>query len=209
MKDLERFVDWKRIRTIIDCGANVGKWSKFALKASKGQAQIYAFEPNPSVALGWMQWANRHGVNLGIQALGEKTDEVDFAIHLDHPSSSSVLTRTAECVEIYPFCNRVEHTRVHMTRLDDALPGDLEPEILIKMDCQGYEDRIVEGGLRVFEKAYAVVCEAMLAPLYEDQATFDDLVAMFAELGLKYMGNVTQEYERGRLMFIDAVFRRD
>lgn len=208
MKDLEKFVDLDRVRTVVDCGASVGAWTKFALKATKGKAQIYAFEPNPTVALKWMPWARRHNVHLGVQALGEVTQEREFHIHVDHPSSSSLLVRTTECVETYPFTNRVEKTRVHMTRLDDALPVGLEPEILIKMDCQGYEDRVIEGGVHVFERAYCVVAEAMLRPLYAGQATFEDLKEMLEHLGLAYQGNVTEESERGVPMFIDAVFLR-
>jgi hypothetical protein len=64
--------------------------------------------------------------------------------------------------------------------------------------------------VRTFEKAYAVVSEIMIEPLYEGQATFDDLVACFAKLGLSYRGNVNQERgASGRVAFIDAVFVRE
>jgi FkbM family methyltransferase len=175
-------------------------------------AHIYAFEPLASTAATWEDWAKRHAdrVTLGVQALGEREGVVPFWEHVRHPSSSSILQRTEKSVELYPKTEEVRQVTVPLMRLDDAMPLDPPRGILVKMDCQGYEGHIIEGGVRTFEKAYAVVSEIMIEPLYDGQATFDDLVACFAKLGLSYRGNVNQERgASGKVAFIDAVFVRE
>lgn len=210
MKELKRHVDWRDISTVIDCGASVGEWTKWAYRLFP-RAHIWAFEPLPATALKWIDWARKRAerVTLQVCALGEREGTVAFEEHVCHPSSSSILHRTQKSVEIYPVTAEVRQVEVSMRMLDDCIPADVPREILVKLDCQGYEGHIFEGGTRVFSAARCVVCEAMMTPLYEGQVTFDDIVACMARFGLAYQGNVTQEFERGELQFVDAVFVRE
>jgi hypothetical protein len=80
-------------------------------------------------------------------------------------------------------------------------------EILLKLDVQGSEDRVLRGGTRVLSKCRAVVLEASLDPLYERQADFLGLAQFLRGAGFTYVGNLDQSYGAdGRVMFLDAVF---
>jgi hypothetical protein len=51
--------------------------------------------------------------------------------------------------------------------------------------------------------------EVNIDKLYDQQASFDRLVAQLHELGLRYAGNLEQVYaDNGRVIYVDAVFRR-
>lgn len=101
-------------------------------------------------------------------------------------------------------------TRIPISTLDGAL-GDaldsMQPEILLKLDVQGFEDRVLRGGTRALSKCRAVLLEVCLEPLYEEQADFLVLAQLLYDAGFRYAGNLDQAYgDDGRVVFIDAVF---
>ncbi len=84
----------------------------------------------------------------------------------------------------------------------------MNPEILIKLDVQGYEDRVVSGGSRTLNMAKACIAEiSLLDRLYEDQSDFRDIISRLYELGYDYACNLNQSYANdGHVIYIDAVF---
>jgi len=101
---------------------------------------------------------------------------------------------------------------VKLTTLDKVVKDsslNLQPEILIKLDVQGYEDRVLRGGWQTFEKARACILEVSLDPLYEKQATFKGLLLLLESLGYRYAGNLEQNYASdGHVVFVDVVFSK-
>ena len=97
-----------------------------------------------------------------------------------------------------------------MRTLDNALVhiiDDLSPEILIKLDVQGYEDRVIKGGKKILKKAKALILEVNLDSLYQQQATFNEIIQMLDDLGYSYGGNFDQAYDNdGHVIYFDAVF---
>ena len=55
----------------------------------------------------------------------------------------------------------------------DFLP--LKPNLLVKIDTQGFEDRVIRGGEQTIKKASIVVVEVSFTKLYEHQPLFSDL----------------------------------
>ena len=123
---------------------------------------------------------------------------------------ASLLATTELTGEYYPLTKEQKLVRVKQNTLDSALDdlqADLEPGILIKLDVQGYENRVIAGGEAVFKKASVCVLEVSLDALYEEQAGFTELVRMLDDLGYRYAGNLEQSYaEDGHCVYVDAVF---
>ncbi|MGC8829190.1 MAG: FkbM family methyltransferase [Verrucomicrobiia bacterium] len=98
------------------------------------------------------------------------------------------------------------------TTLDKAVETfniPLEPEILIKLDVQGYEDRVIKGGKKTFEMARACILEINLDELYVGQPSFKDIYLLLYYNGYRYAGNLNQSLaEDGHIIAIDAVFLR-
>lgn len=131
-------------------------------------------------------------------------------IHTEHSPSSSFLKTTKLCEEYYPKTKNQISKEVKITTLDKwqknhQLP--LAPEILIKMDVQGYEDRVIRGGKDIFDKAKACILEVCLDQLYENQANFKDIMLLLYNMDYSYFGNLEQIYDYdGHIIAIDAVF---
>ena len=79
--------------------------------------------------------------------------------------------------------------RVEVRRLDEiAAKLSLEPEILIKIDVQGYEDKVLAGADRVLSRSKAAIIEVSFRELYEGQPLFDSIHATLKQKGFTYMG---------------------
>lgn len=142
--------------------------------------------------------------------LGDFEGEIEMLQHTEHSPSSSILKTTEVCETLYPFTKTQRSIIVKQTTLDKAVETfniPLEPEILIKLDVQGYEDRVIRGGKRTFEMARACILEVCLDELYEGQANFREVVNLLYDLGFRYAGNLQQSYaDDGHVIYIDAVF---
>jgi len=200
------------IKTIIDVGANRGQFARMLLNVFP-EAHIYCFEPLPELFRQLSRWSEeqRNGkVTVYNLALGNKEGFLRMFRHIEHNSSSSFLKTTKLCESLYPFSQKQDSITVKLTTLDNwlkSLPSPPMPKILLKVDVQGYEDKVVQGGRETFSKAEACILEVSLDKLYEDQATFRDISLLLYDLGYHYVGNLDQSYaDDGHVIFIDAVF---
>lgn len=197
------------IKTIIDVGANQGQYAH-SIRKLFPSAQIYCFEPIPEAFRDLEQWASmQHRVKVLPVAIGSIEGMITMFQHLDFSPSSSILKTTGTCETLYPQTKHQAEISVPIMTLDQALePYVLEDGILIKMDVQGYEDRIIQGGMLTFQKAKACQLEINLDSLYEGQSSFDVLIAQLYQLGFHYAGNLNQVYDvqDGHVISIDSMF---
>ncbi len=198
-------------KTIFDIGANVGQSAKEYRRLFPA-AQIYCFEPVPSAYHTLATWAKSQNgkvtpLNL---ALGNRTDVLDFNHHTDHSVSSSLLETTTTLQQLYPQTANKETIKVAVKPLDELLPDlVIQPDLLVKMDVQGYEMNVIEGAQALLQATSACILEITLIPFYKNQPTFIDLVQALDKLDLAYAGNLSQAYTKvGNPMFIDAVFTK-
>jgi FkbM family methyltransferase len=201
------------IRTVFDVGANRGQFARRMI-AYFPEAQIHCFEPLEAPYRDLTAWARANGGALHTHqlALGATAGEVVMMRHVDHDKSSSLLATTDDAVRLYPFTRRQDAVSVRQEALDDFVGSLKHPpadDMFIKMDVQGYEDRVVAGGRATFGRARACLAEICVAPLYQGQATLSGLLDALADLGLQYAGNLSQTMGAdGRLLHFDALFLR-
>lgn len=202
-----------KFQTIIDVGANIGQFAKNILSFFPC-ATLYCFEPlaGPFNALSKWSKTQKGTIVLFNMAVGQDQGEVEFILHENHTPSSSLLNTTKLSEQLYPFTKEQKRIRVEQTTLDEMHKEgrvELLPEILIKVDVQGYEDRVIAGGTKIFNAASACILEVCLDPLYEKQAGFRNLLTTLDDLGYRYAGNLEQSYGGdGHCIFLDAVFLR-
>ena len=202
------------VKTIIDVGANTGQFAR-KIRRVCPEATLYCFEPLETPFRELKEWAKTasgkpvHAIQL---ALGEEEADAEMFVHYEHDTSSSLLATTQRTTELYPFTAGQAKTSIHVDTLDNFFAQEstrLESEILIKLVVQGYEDRVVRGGVETFAKARACIVEIAIEELYVGQPDFASMVSLFAELGYRYAGNYEQYYgDDGRVLFLDAVFAR-
>jgi FkbM family methyltransferase len=201
----------QRIQTVVDVGANTGQFAQKILEFFPN-AHLFCFEPLPepySILNGWVN-TQAGRVEVFNQAVGDSEGRMEMNFHTDHSPSSSLLKSTGVTESYFPFTAKQEPVSIEITTLDAALGrrlAEMPKDILVKIDVQGYEDRVIRGGRMVLSTAKACILEVSLDSLYEQQAEFKDLLSMLGQLGFRYAGNLQQVYEEdGHVIYLDAVF---
>lgn len=201
------------IRTVIDVGANSGQFAQY-ISSILPEARLLCFEPLPGPfedLKGWARKRNGAVVPFNI-ALGDTEGTVDLFEHVDHSPSSSLLHATPVSHSLYPLTRRESTVKVVIERLDEVVrKADVStmPEVLIKLDVQGYEDKVIRGGEETFARAKACISEINFDTLYEDQCSFREVWSILDRLGYVYAGNLDQEYAQdGHVVFADCLFLR-
>jgi FkbM family methyltransferase len=198
------------IRTVIDVGAHTGEFAKMIAGILPG-VTVVSFEPLKEefrqLENNLRDLPNTQAFNL---ALGDQNESLD--IHRSSFSqSSSLRSMTSLHKEAFPESAGETSEKVEVRRLDDALAeSSMNPEILIKIDAQGYEDKVLAGAQRLLEKSKAAIIEVSFRELYEGQPLFDAIYRTMYTAGFCYMGNLYQlvhPTERSVLQ-ADALFVR-
>ena len=199
------------IGTILDIGANEGQFSR-RMRRLFPAAQIYAFEPLPVAVVPLDRWAQRQGGRVQVleMALGETHGPIEMQQHLYFSASSSMLPTTALGETTYPMMAKQRTVAVAQMPLDDAiaqLPPFPSGDLLIKLDVQGYEDRVIRGGVQTFRRATACIVEISLDTLYSGQTTFQQIFELLSGLGYHYRGNFDQiQAKDGHVIYLNALF---
>ena len=198
------------VRTIIDVGANTGQFAQ-KIATVFPEARIYSFEPLPEAFAELRKWAEQQPggkVTAFNVALGEQEGEATMFKH--QVSGDSSLLRATEVFARTFYQPEVETVSVPLTSLDNWVRKQvlsLGPEVLIKLDVQGYENYVISGGQETFRQAKIAIMEAHLDYLFEGQSSFKDLLISLDRLGFRYAGNLAQSYgEDGHVVYVDALY---
>ncbi len=201
------------VRTILDIGANTGQFARLAREVFPGAA-VYSFEPLPdcfeSLKTALPAGSNFHPINC---AVGEAEGTLEFRRAV-HSPSSSFLKMTKLHEESFPESTGGQEERalsVAVRTLDGvARELPLREPMLVKIDVQGYEDRVVAGGAETLRRAFAVIMETSFVRLYEGQPLFEDMYQRMLALGFDYQGSIEQMVSPadGRVVQADSIFVR-
>jgi len=198
------------IRTVVDIGANRGQFAGTALRYFP-KAIVYSFEPLPDAFTGLREAARRDSrirpFNL---ALSDSSGERRIYLHKDRDDASSFLKSTETYEKRYGDSRPQEEVVVKTVTLDEVGKSELkevEEDILVKMDVQGFENKVITGGRNFLPRAALCVLEISLIPLYDGQASSKEIFLAMDELGFDYSGNLDQVRDReGRVVYLDALF---
>lgn len=192
-----RWLETLDIETLVDVGANTGQFARGFLQQRPGSL-VYSFEPLEDCFHEFQrEMAGVPGFTAFNVALGDSEGEVDFYRSKFSPSSS-LLPMGAAHKELFPFTSEITSEKVTLGTLD-AFFGSITIRggLLIKIDVQGAEARVLSGGRRLLDRADAVVAEVGYLALYDGQATIGAISGALAEHGLTFMGFVDQYVRPG------------
>lgn len=199
------------IQTVLDIGANVGHFAT-RINSILPWATIYSFEPLRSsyeqLVFACDEIASFSAFPF---ALGDEDGETTI-YHNAFSPSSSMLRLSEQLRKNFPFAQNVERQTVEVRRLDDVVSGlDLRNNLLIKIDVQGFEDRVIRGGLSTIRQAKILIVETSFERLYDDQPIFDDIYTSLRRMGFSYNGAFEQLSSPldGRALQQDSIFVRD
>ena len=201
----------RKIRTVLDIGANDGSFAEFLAKRFNA-ASTHVFEPVPA-CLPALKARRRRIRDLRIHnvALAD-TRGRQRMFQNNYVPASSLLRVSQVTKDEFPQTGMEEPITVDVARLDDILRADsLEKEIFIKLDVQGMEGGVIAGGRRVFGIADCVLIEMSFVEMYEGQPLFEEVHAQLMGLGFCFAGmkNQVRSPRTGQPLFLHGLYVRD
>jgi FkbM family methyltransferase len=194
------------IDRIIDVGANRGQFSLIARNLYP-QIAIEAFEPQPSEASVYKTILGRaSGINLHELALGDCSGEAD--LHISRRKDSSSLLPIGEMQsKIYPSTEEVGTYRVSVVTLDSfSAAWKSSHKMLLKLDVQGFELRVLRGATTILKQCAYVYAECSEVPLYTGQALFPEVREFLETQGFRHLHSINEQYAKGCLIQADHLF---
>jgi len=188
----KKWIKSLNINTVIDIGANVGEFT-LIFHYLFNRPKIYAFEPLPSGKNKRMNIENEKGnITYFPFALGNENTKKKFNISSWAPSSSFLPMGNSHKTA-YPHSADSKEIEVECKKLDSLLSlNDIEDSLMIKIDVQGFEKYVIEGGNKLFKKASIIIIEMSYIELYEDEPLFDEIYKLITNLGFNYAGSLKQ-----------------
>lgn len=204
----ETKLDWLRsldIRTVLDVGANDGAFAG-DIAAKLPDAHVISFEPLRDVYEELRRRCPPPRFRAYNFALGDADGRTQIRRSRFSPSSS-LLPMLELHTSAFPHTTEEGVDDIEVRRLD-SLDLRIEPNLMVKLDVQGYEDKVIKGGAETIKKAVCVLTEVSFEPLYAGQPLFEDIQAMLRELGFEYKGSWQQlpDPRDGRILQADAIF---
>jgi FkbM family methyltransferase len=209
-----KIIDVYNINIVLDIGANVGQFG-LELLQDNFNGKIISFEPTidahfklEKISRKYSNWTVHERV-----AIGERDGTVKINVAGNSAESSSVLDMGSAHKESAPYSQYVSKEDVKLITLDSVFSDYVtaNDEVLVKIDVQGYEERVLIGAIDSIKKVRAVKLECSLVSLYEGDKTYE-----FYFDWLKKLGFVLFDLEAGyahpitgRLLQFDAVFVRE
>lgn len=182
-------------RAILDIGAYHGYWAGLAVHIWPA-AQILSIEANEDCR----SQLEKQGRPFEIALLDRVEREADYHKCQTGCGEGNGLFRENSA---FPF----ETAKVRTRRLDDVV-GDRTFD-LIKLDCQGAEERILDGGTETISRAQFVQLEAQVQDYNEGAPRIGDLMADMDSHGFR-LYDITDYHHnsKGMLIQVDLLFAK-
>ena len=211
----------KKTPIIFDVGANQGQ-SIIRFKKLFPKSSIHAFEPIEKEFNSLQKmFEDDDSIILNNFAIGEKEDEKDFYITANTSNSSfNKLNLNTKWIKIRSeqfnttidgYTKEIKKTKIRT--LDQyCKKNNIEKIDLLKVDTQGYEDKVLNGASEILKNnaVYAIEIELMFDNVYERCLNFSDVEKYlipnhFAFSALEPNGGFRNIFE-GHMFAVDALY---
>jgi len=199
------------IKTVFDIGANEGQFIEIILRLIP-QVRVYSFEPLKELFLKLSErFKSDTSVKLFNLAIGNGNGIVKFYKN-DFLPSSSLLEIATLHTDAFPHTKNVNAVEVEMKTLDELITKcEIREKVLLKVDVQGYEIHVLEGGKQFINNVDIIIVETSYYELYKGQPLFEEIYLFLKKRGFKYFGNLEQIYDTrdGKILQSDSVFIKE
>jgi FkbM family methyltransferase len=193
---------------VVDVGANDGEYGA-SLRRLGYSGHIVSFEPLPAAS---ERLRARHARDSRWRsmeiALGDASGDAELHV-AGNSSSSSILPMLSSHERHAPESAFVGSIPVQIRTLDelaDEVIGDAKSPLL-KIDTQGYEQRVLDGARRSIGRFVGIQLELSIEPLYDGAPGYLEMLRTIDELGFVLMGIEPGFSDRktGRMLQFDAL----
>jgi FkbM family methyltransferase len=196
------------ISSVLDIGANTGQFAQMIHKLLPN-AVIFSFEPIDTCYQELIKnMADVPNFRAFNYALGDTDTNMQMHVK-DFTPSSSLLPMADLHVQAFPYTANEHIEEVKIRRLNEvARELDFDGNVLVKIDVQGYEDKVIRGGQNVISQAKVLIVETTFERLYDGQPLWKDIFDLLSNMGFIYMGNFSQMKSPldGSILQADSIF---
>jgi len=197
---------------VLDVGAHRGESIRF-FKAIYPQCRLYSFEPDPQNFAELEKVSAQFGTASVQVALGEKQEQCRYyrqgishlggLLPIDPQSQDSLGYARQAANEAIP---------VRKTSLDLACAElGIDHVHILKIDVQGYESQVLQGGTRMLQHTDCALIEIGLYDFYGKTSSFVEVVNLMHGAGFSLwdIAKLSKNPKSLRTDWIEVVYRRD
>jgi len=181
VRDLIDFIADRKIDVVIDVGANVGQFGK-SLRAGGYRGKIVSFEPIESAFQALAREAEADG-NWQVHHCGLGAFAGTANLHVSGLSECSSILDLTATAELHDRRIATDHTEAIKIRTLDEVAAGLSGKILLKIDTQGYEKRVIEGGMQTIPRVLGILMELPVIHIYQGEWEFHEAIKYMSDAG--------------------------
>lgn len=196
----------------LDVGANTGECAK-ELLAGGYAGRILSFEPLSEAHAQLLVASTQNPLWLVADRCALGAERGEQTLHIaGNLQSSSLLDMRPAHLEAAPHSRYVGSETVPVFTLDEVAAGEVSAASapFLKIDVQGFENRVLEGAKAILPKLVGLQLELSLVPLYDGEPLFDSLLSQVMSLGFElwWVRPGFSDPGTGRALQMDAIFFR-
>lgn len=208
-----KMLTFNEIDLVLDVGGNVGQFASHLFEIGY-QGKVVSFEPLSS-AYEQLLANSQSNDSWSVAercAIGDYHGEIEINI-AGNSESSSILPILPSHTDAASKSAYVGSERVKILKLSEIATSYLEKSqaTLLKIDTQGYEDKVLEGAKEIMPQIKGIHLELSLIPLYDGQMLFEEMLNKIQKMGFSFydLSPGFSDYRTGRLLQVMGTFFRD
>lgn len=206
----KKILDYNQINLVLDVGANKGQYYNF-MRTLGYSGKIISFEPL-SDAHSYLEKISKKDPLWEIAprtAIGDEEGKISINI-AGNSESSSLLPMLDRHKNSSPQSAYIGCETVKITRLDSLCSSyvDRDTTVFLKIDVQGYEQKVLEGSKGILPKIKGIQLEVSILPLYQGELLFEDMLNYMNNLGysMTYINPTFFDLMTGQMLQADVIF---
>lgn len=181
VRDLIDFIEDRGIDIVIDVGANVGQFGQ-SLRDGGYRGKIVSFEPIESAFQALAKKASADG-NWEAHHCGLGAAPGAATLHVSGLSECSSILDLTSTASLHDSRIATDHTEeIQINTLDQVAAG-ISGKILLKIDTQGYEKQVIDGGQQTLQRSLGILMELPIIHVYKGEWQFHEAIEFMAGLG--------------------------
>jgi FkbM family methyltransferase len=181
VRDLIDFIEDRKIDLVIDVGANVGQFGE-SLRAGGYRGRIVSFEPITSAFQALAKKAAADG-NWEVHECGLGAIAGTAVLHVSELSVCSSILELTSVAALHDSRFAVDHTEEIVVRTLDEVAAGLSGRMLLKVDTQGYERQVIEGGRQTLPQLMGILLELPVIHVYAGDWQFHEALKFMSDAG--------------------------
>lgn len=181
VRDLIDFIEDRAVAQVIDVGANIGQFGE-SLRQAGYRGKILSIEPGRAEFELLSRKAKADG-NWETLHCGLGASAGTAVLNVSKLSVFNSFLGLSAVAGLHDERMAVDHTEEIAVRTLDEIAAILSGNILLKIDTQGYEKQVLEGGRRSLHRMAGILLELPVIHTYEGEWEFHDALKYMAGLG--------------------------